>query len=288
VLAPFQRRLAASGKSLLGAVLTIVLAVILRKFPLLRLPTALVATSIFVILLLWLLPKWQIRHVVGLDSSSRFDRENEARKTLSQILGGLVLLVGFYFTWQNLAITRESQVAAEKATQDNLRIAQEGQITDRFGKAITQLGDTKIEIRLGAIYALERLAKDSPKDHWSIMEVLTAYVREHAKVDSVKKENQPSPPVVDIQSILTVFGRRTFTYEKGEDHRLDLRRTYLSEIDLRKGDLRGADLRETNLTSADVREAPRWTPQNRPWMDRSKPATRGASETGDFYPAATS
>src|SRR4051794_16854642 len=33
---------------------------------------------------------------------------------------------------------------------------------------------------------------------------------------------------------------------------------------------------------------PRWTPQNRPWMDRSKPATRRASETGDFYPAATS
>lgn len=33
---------------------------------------------------------------------------------------------------------------------------------------------------------------------------------------------------------------------------------------------------------------PRWTPQNRPWMDRSKPAIRKASETGDFYPAATS
>ena len=35
-------------------------------------------------------------------------------------------------------------------------------------------------IRLGGIYALERIAKDSEKDHGPIMEVLTAYVRENA------------------------------------------------------------------------------------------------------------
>jgi hypothetical protein len=33
---------------------------------------------------------------------------------------------------------------------------------------------------------------------------------------------------------------------------------------------------------------PRWTPQIRPSMDSSKPATRRAPETGDVYPAATS
>ncbi|WP_062294251.1 hypothetical protein [Nostoc piscinale] len=35
-------------------------------------------------------------------------------------------------------------------------------------------------MRLGAIYTLERIAKDSAKDHWTIMEVLTAFVRENA------------------------------------------------------------------------------------------------------------
>ena len=35
-------------------------------------------------------------------------------------------------------------------------------------------------IRLGGIYALERIARDSEKDHGPIMEVLTAYVREKA------------------------------------------------------------------------------------------------------------
>ena len=33
-------------------------------------------------------------------------------------------------------------------------------------------------MRLGGIYALERIANDSDKDYWPIMETLTAYVRE--------------------------------------------------------------------------------------------------------------
>lgn len=62
---------------------------------------------------------------------------------------------------------------------------EQGHITDRYTKAIEQLGKLdgdkpNIEIRLGAIYALERIARDSPRDHWTIMEVLTAYVRQNA------------------------------------------------------------------------------------------------------------
>lgn len=34
---------------------------------------------------------------------------------------------------------------------------------------------------LSGIYALERIAQDSKKDHWPIMEILTAYVRENAQ-----------------------------------------------------------------------------------------------------------
>src|SRR5262249_46211346 len=91
-----------------------------------------------------------------------FSIENEARKTLSQIIGGFVVIIGLLFTGANLAFTQRE---AEK----NRSLALEGQITDRFTKAITQLGDEKLEVRLGGIYALERIAKDSEKDHWTIM-----------------------------------------------------------------------------------------------------------------------
>lgn len=35
-------------------------------------------------------------------------------------------------------------------------------------------------MKLGGIYALERIARDSPNDHPQVVEVLTAYVRQHA------------------------------------------------------------------------------------------------------------
>src|SRR5207248_11751254 len=73
-----------------------------------------------------------------------------------------------------------------RATQAKLDVDREAQITNRFTQAIGQLGaelkDGKpdLEVRLGGIYALERIARDSSRDHWTIMEVLTAYVRQNA------------------------------------------------------------------------------------------------------------
>jgi hypothetical protein len=110
-------------------------------------------------LLLWKLPQWQVAAVP--EMKDRIDLESKSRQTMAQILGGAALLVGLYFTSQTL------------------RTTQEGQITDRFTKAIDQLGKDTLAIRLGGIYALERIARDSESDHWAVMEVLTAFVREH-------------------------------------------------------------------------------------------------------------
>jgi hypothetical protein len=65
-------------------------------------------------------------------------------------------------------------------TARNFRVSREGQATDRYTKAITQLGDDKPDVRIGGIYALERVARDSKKDHPAVMEVLAAFVREHS------------------------------------------------------------------------------------------------------------
>lgn len=94
--------------------------------------------------------------------------------TLAQLLGGTALLSGLYFTWRTLQVNRE------------------GQITERFTRAIDQLGNMdnsgnpRLEIRLGGIYALERIDKESPERayHGTVMEVLTAYVRGNASWSS--------------------------------------------------------------------------------------------------------
>ena len=62
----------------------------------------------------------------------------------------------------------------------NFQLAREGHVTDRYTKAIEQLGSDRLNVRLGAIYALERIMIDSARDHPTIVEVLAAFVREYA------------------------------------------------------------------------------------------------------------
>ena len=196
-------------------------------------------------LLLWKLPQWQVAAVP--EMKDRIDLESKSRQTLAQILGGAALLVGLYFTSQTL------------------RTTQEGQITDRFTKAITQLGDTNLAIRLGGIYALERIAEDSASDHWSVMEVLTAFVREYSHgratspwawlsmlfaEDQSAEDRAKSQPPADIHAILTVIGRRTRTFGNGETEHLDLRNTHLQGAYLTGAQLQEAFLGEAQLQGA--------------------------------------
>jgi hypothetical protein len=183
-----------------------------------------------VIMILWKAPQVQVKYA-DIPAKDRFNSENEARKTLATILGGIVVLAGAYFTWRNI------------------KVAQEGQITDRFTKAIEQLGAVdasgkkKLEVRLGGIYALERIANQSERDYWPIAEVLSTYVRENAPPTRL-----PHPPA-DIQAILTVLGRRDRKWER-KNQRLDL-----SDTDIHGANLRGAYLRRAYLSRADLSEA---------------------------------
>jgi hypothetical protein len=90
---------------------------------------------------------------------------NDVRTTLLQGIGGAVILLGAYFTYRQLQTGREQ-----------LQIAQQGQVTERFTRAIDQLGHAELDVRLGGIYALERIANDSPDDRITIAEVLIAFV----------------------------------------------------------------------------------------------------------------
>lgn len=218
--------------------------------------------------------------------------ENSYRATLAQILGGVAIGIGLYYTWRRITIAdknlellqttfESNQINAEK----NLKVSQEGQITERFTRAVNQLGaidksgNPAIEIRLGGIYALERIANESEKDYWPIMEILTAYVRKNSGVDSQLKENHMAIKAVsmdiqadeninkeysevqkksfDIQTILTVIGKRQSFFWPGEIKTLDLSGANLSGAKLEgailpKANLSGAKLEEANLTRANL------------------------------------
>jgi len=90
------------------------------------------------------------------------------KKDLVQALGlitaGVAGAVGIFFTWRGQRLT-------QKGLQDTLRTTREGQITERFTRAIDQLGKVEdgkklFEIRIGGIYALERISRESEEDYW--------------------------------------------------------------------------------------------------------------------------
>ena len=142
------------------------------------------------------------------------------------------------------------------ATRDQVSIAEQGQFTDRFSRAVDQLGQQgtdKLQVRLGGIYALQRLARDSPRDHGTIVEVLAAFVRSTAPVFQHGvyvgcPTTARDAPTTDIQAAVTVIGRlgRSHDTTTGAD---------LSDSCLRGADLSGANLTTVKLVDADLVDA---------------------------------
>jgi hypothetical protein len=149
------------------------------------------------------------------------------------------------------------------------RLTQQGQITERYTKAIEQLGSDKVDVRLGGIYALERIANDSPQDRATIAEVLTAFVRGHAPWPPSRPGQPPEDTPMeairslrswapDVQAVLTVLGRRKPPISPPEWLDLagtDLRRAHLYKADLRGAGFRGAQLQQATLHSAQLQRA---------------------------------
>jgi hypothetical protein len=77
----------------------------------------LVVVGILVVLALWLLPKWQAARSRGLTDQNRFDRENEARKTLPQIIGGVLVMAGLYSSLQTFDLQRQGQITGPSSAR---------------------------------------------------------------------------------------------------------------------------------------------------------------------------
>ena len=168
-------------------------------------------------------------------------------QALTQVLisvpATVVAVVALYFTMQ--------QTSEElRATRDQVGLSEQGQLTDRFSKAVEQLGtQDSLEVRLGGIYALERIALDSARDHPTVMEVLSACVREHAPRTTCTSLALSARPTTDVQAILTVIARRD---ENRDRDTLDLNNTCLPGASFGSTSLVGADLSRTDLSGANL------------------------------------
>jgi Pentapeptide repeats (8 copies) len=202
--------------------------------------------------------------------------KNEVRSTLLQGIGGLILIVGAIVAWRQLQLGREQLQASreqmrqtQELSSQQLKISERGQITERFTRAIEQLASDKLDVRIGGVYGLERLATDSAVDREIITEILLGMVHRRspwtphegqtAGVESIEDprslDNLRSLWVraADVADAVRVIGRlpapermRPIFYLGS----LDLRRAYL-----RKADLASAYLGRSNLARAEFQGA---------------------------------
>jgi Protein of unknown function (DUF2934)/Pentapeptide repeats (8 copies) len=84
------------------------------------------------------------------------------------------------------AALRQAATAGERH-QEQTNADRQRRITESFAKAVEQLGSDKLEVRLGGIYTLERISKESPDDYWTVMENLTAFVRERSRRNEAER-----------------------------------------------------------------------------------------------------
>jgi len=128
-------------------------------------------------------------------------------------LPGVAAVVALVFA----ALSVQANNTQLSETRQQLDISQQGQITDRFNAAVSNLASANPVIQLGGIYALQRIMYDSPRDQPSVVELLSAYIRNHAPLSLAKEtevianpSHMTSDPVLSLDPpMILKAGRRS-------------------------------------------------------------------------------
>lgn len=231
-----------------------------RQKRLWRCVVAVLFVFVLFVVVVWRVPWWLDDHYLrGPLTSEKATIVSGMRTALVALGAGALAVAGLFYTHHTLDVARE------------------GHITDRITKAVEQLGSAVIEVRLGGIYALERIMHDSERDHYAVVQVLAAFVREHGRgkptapalrwpvVSAVYRrvvrarqlispsDQAPVKPAEDVQAALTVLVQRP--EGRREPDRIDLSGVYLRGAHLKKANLKRADLYDTHLEHAQLQKA---------------------------------
>lgn len=160
-------------------------------------------------------------------------------KVIIPLVTPAVIGAGAYAALKQAEVARERH--KEQTDADRQR-----RLTESYSKAIEQLASDKMAERVGGIYTLEQISKESPSRYWTVMETLTAFVRERSRQTEAERSSQPfeqrvsqrayflwleagqpeklgehfwanavnqdrsgEPPPTDIAAVLTVIKRRS-------------------------------------------------------------------------------
>jgi Pentapeptide repeats (8 copies) len=215
-------------------------------------PLLIVVAAVLFVVVWWKVPPALYRNsVAGPDAHLKAITD-----TRTAMLAGLLGVGALLTFWLNSRVYR--------ITARTFELTEQSHITERYTKAIEQLGDQELAVRLGGIYALEQLARHFPeREHPTVVEVLSAFVRDGSRRQSARPDEaaerthsaapeidteQPQP-ATDVQAALTVLGRLP---QRSGVPRGDLSGAHLAGAQLDMANLSGARLARVDLSFASL------------------------------------
>ena len=188
-------------------------------------------------------------------------------ETIRNLVLAVIALFGAPFlVWRSFIAQKQVDVAQEDLITDRINKAVEGLGLEKTVKELDNNGKSvertvpNLEVRIGAIYALELIAKDSKRDYRRIIEIICLYIRNNAPAVSLDPTEPPfskAVPRIDIQAAITVLGRREkkqIDIERTDKFRLDLRNTDLSGVDFSNGDFSAAMFRDCRIEGSNFND----------------------------------
>lgn len=179
--------------------------------------------------------------------AARLRARNDATTSGIQLLAALAVLGGGFLTWRTIRLTRQ------------------GQLTDRFTAAVGHLGDKSLPVRIGAIYALGRIARDSRADQSAVVALLAEHLRANTPWP-LPEPDEPAGSILgpvllphpEVRAASTVLRERTASEMKHSALNLsgiDLRAAPLAHVSLPGCRFDGSNLTGAVLSGADLRGA---------------------------------
>ena len=200
-------------------------------------------------------------------SSPETESNSTTLRNVGFIFAGVLALV--FGVWRGLIAERQAN-AAQSQSETALRqaeTAQQSLLNERYQRGAEMLASSVLAVRMGGIYALNRLAEEHPKQyHIQIMELFCSFVRDPAKHEEIglplgsneEPDEQERTLRTDVQTAMHLIGSRDLTrlsLEKSEQFRLYLREANISRLQLQAGNLSSARLTKANLSGAILPDA---------------------------------
>ena len=179
----------------------------------------------------------------SVESGSGGETNSTTIRNVGFLIAGVLALV--FAVWRGVLLQRQAATAERQS-----ETSQQGLLNERYQKGAEMLGSEVLAVRLGGIYALQRLAEEKPEQyHLQVVRLLCAFVRLPTRDQSLESGQAAIEPGTllgirqDVESIMQAIGSRSRL-------RMALEREVEFRLDLKSADLRGAQLLDADLSRA--------------------------------------